>query len=456
MRSNLDRPTLQPAAIGTFKRRFAGRVILPGDHEYESARQIHNGAILRRPALIAVCANYDDVRRAVEFAREKQLVVAVRSGGHSQAGHSVCDDGMVIDLSDLKEVALDPAHSLARAQTGVRAGELDRVAQTSGLATPLGQCSSVGLGGLTTGGGFGWLTGKYGLTCDNLISAQVVMADGRQLSSAADHNEDLFWALRGGGGNYGIAVQLEYRLHPVSQVIGGMLYYPLSRARAGFEFMREFLSQAPDELTVSFGIRPMGEESAFAIALCFCGDYHDAPRLLEPVHSFAAPSSGSIGPLSYLKMQIVMGESASGSLLHTRGGFMRELPDAAIDTIVQSAARNVSAERSLWLDHYHGAMCRVAQDATAFAVRENGYGFLIQSEWRAPAEASDQIAWVNQTSDAMAPFAADIAYVANLGDETPDRIRRCYGPNYPRLAMLKRKYDPDNFFRLNQNIAPVS
>jgi hypothetical protein len=284
----------------------------------------------------------------------------------------------------------------------------------------------------------------------------VVTADGRQLRAAADENQDLFWALRGGGGNYGVAVQFEYRLHPVSQVVGGILYYPLAQSRAGFKFMREFLGRVTDELTVSFGIRPMGGESAFAVALCFCGDPNDAQQLLEPLHAFAAPIGGSACPMPYLEMQSLMGESPGGSLLYTRGGFMPELSDAAIDTIVENAAHNASADKSLWLDHYHGAMCRVAQNATAFAVRENGYGFLIESEWKMPADAAAQLAWVDQTMAAMAPFAADIAYVANLGDEGPDRIRRCYGPNYARLATLKRKYDPGNFFRLNQNIAPAS
>jgi len=444
----------ESTAIRKFQRRFAGRVILPGDSEYDSARRIHNGAILRQPALIAMCTAADDVCRAVEFARENQLLVAVRSGGHSQAGHSVCDGGIVIDLSGMKQVSIDPACRLARAQTGLHAGDLDHAAQASGLATPVGQCPSVGLGGLTTGGGFGWLTGMHGLTCDNVVSAEVVTADGRKLCADQHENADLFWALRGGGGNFGVAVEFEYRLHPVSQVIGGMLFYPMSQSRAGLVFMREYLSRAPDELTASFGIRPADGNPVFAIALCFCGDPKNAQRILGPLQSFTTPSSGSIGPLPYLQMQKLMGEWPSGSPLHTRGGFLRELTDAAIDAIVESASRNTSPARLISLDHYHGAMCRVAQEATAFSVRENGFGFLVQSEWDKPEEASVQIAWIDATIAALSPFSSQTAYVANLGDERPDRIKRCYGPNYPRLAALKRKYDPDNFFRLNQNILP--
>ena len=446
---------LQATSISNLKRRFTGRVILPGNRDYESARRVHNGAIYRRPGLIAVCAAIDDVCRAVEFARENQLLVAVRSGGHSQVGHSVCDGGIVIDLSGLKQATVYPGRAVARAQTGLLAGDLDHIVQAFDLATPVGQCPSVGIGGLTTGGGFGWLAGKHGLTCDNLISAQVVTAEGRKLSAGADDNQDLFWALRGGGGNYGVAVEFEYRLHQVSKVVGGMLSYPLSQARAGFQFMREFLSRAPDDLTASFGITTAGENSAFAIALCFCGDPRNAERLLKPLRSFAIPASGSIGSLSYLQMQSVMGESPSGRCLYTRGGFMRELPDAAIDAMVESAARNPSPIKLLWLDHYHGAMCRVAQDATAFSVRETGYGLMVQSEWSTPADARRQTAWVDETMKAMTPFTADIIYVASLGEEGSDRVRRCYGPNYPRLAALKRKYDPDNFFRLNQNIMPA-
>jgi FAD binding domain len=216
------------------------------------------------------------------------------------------------------------------------------ITQAFGLATTLGQCPSVGIGGLTTGGGFGWLTGRHGLSCDNLVAAQVFTAQGRKLRAAADENEDLFWALRGGGGNYGVAVEFEYRLHPVSQVIGGMLCYPLSQFRAGFAFMREFLRRPPDELAASFGIRPVDGNSAFAIALCWCGKESDAEAVLEPLRSFATPSGGSIGPLPYLQMQKVTGESSAGRCLYNRGGFMRELSDEAIDTIAQNAAHNAS------------------------------------------------------------------------------------------------------------------
>lgn len=447
---------LQTSVICNFKSRFTGRIILPSDRAYESARRVHNGAILRHPALMAVCATIDEVCDAVEFARENQLLVAVRCGGHSPIGHSVCDGGIVIDLSGLKNLEIDPHRRVARAQAGVLAAELDHDAHAFGLATALGQCPSVGLGGLTTGGGFGWLTGKYGLSCDNLMSAQVVTADARRLTATADDNGDLFWAIRGGGGNYGVVAQFEYRLHPVSRVVGGMLSYPLSQCRAGFTFMREFLANAPDELTVSFGIRSVDGHSAFTVALCFCGNEDEAKQSLEPLQSFAKPTSGSIGPLSYPQMQSIMGEAPPGSCLYTRGGFLRELLPKAIDRILDSAARNFSAARSFWLDHYHGAMCRVPQGATAFSVREPGFGFLIQSEWSTPAEIRAQTAWVDETMEAMKPFAAGISYVANLGDEGPDGVRRCYGPNYPRLAALKRKYDPENLFRLNQNIPPGS
>jgi FAD/FMN-containing dehydrogenase len=444
-----------PSAIRNFKRSFGGRIILPDEPEYDAARRVHNGAILRRPALVAVCTDADDVCDAADFARENQLRAAVRSGGHSQLGHSVCDNGIVIDLSGLKQVDIDLAQGIARAQSGLRAGELDSITQAFGMATTLGQCPSVGIGGLTTGGGFGWLTGRYGLSCDNLVSAQVVTADGRKLRAAADENEDLFWALRGGGGNYGVAVEFEYRLHPVSQVIGGLLSYPLSRFREGFAFMREFLRRPPDELAVGFGIRPFDGNSAFAIALCWCGNESDAEPVLKPLRSFATPSGGSIGPLTYLQMQSVTGESSAGRCLYNRGGFMRELSDEAIDTIAQSAAPDVSPSKLLWLDHYHGAMCRVAQSATAFSVRETGFSFLIQSEWSAPQEARTETEWVDRAVEALAPFASDIGYVANLGEEGTDRVKRCYGPNYPRLAEIKRKYDPDNFFRMNQNILPA-
>jgi FAD/FMN-containing dehydrogenase len=447
---------LEPKAIRNFQQRFTGRVIVPGDRDYEAGRRVHNQAIDRRPALIAMCAMTDDVRRAVEFARKNNLVAAIRSGGHSQVGHSVCQDGIVIDLSAMKRVTVDAITASARAQTGLRAGDLDHFTQAFGLATVLGQCPSVGIGGLTTGGGFGWLTGRYGLTCDNLISARVLTADSREVTARQDENEDLLWALKGGGGNFGVALEFEYRLHRVSQVVGGMLSYPLSEARSGFEFMREFLARAPDELTASFGIRLVGNRSVFAIALCWCGDPNAGQALLAQLRTFAAAEGGSIEALSYLEMQSVMGESPGGSCGHTRGGFMRTLPDAAIDAIIEYAGRNPSAAKLFWLDHYHGAMCRIAQEASAFAVREPGYGFLVYSEWRDPREAPQQVRWVDGAIEAMRPFSAEVCYVANLGDEPPDRIRACYGPNYARLAALKKNYDPDNFFRLNQNIPPAT
>jgi FAD binding domain/Berberine and berberine like len=444
------------SAVRNFKRSFGGRVILPGEPEFDAARRVHNEAIIRRPALIAVCADADDVCHAVEFARENRLLAAVRSGGHSQLGHSVCDDGIVIDLSGLKQVDINLGHAVARAQTGLRAGELDAITQAFGLATTLGQCPSVGIGGLTTGGGFGWLTARHGLSCDNVVSAQVVTADGRILIATQNDNQDLFWAIRGGGGNFGIAVEFEYRLHPVTQVVGGMLSYPVSEFRAGFVFLREFLRSVPDELGVGFGIRPVDGNAVFAIALCWCGNESDAETVLAPLRSFATPSGGSIGPLPYLRMQSVTGESPTGRSLYNRGGFMRELSDEAVDIIEQRIARDASPERLLWMDYYHGAMCRVAQSATAFSVRESGYSFLIQSEWSAPQQAPAHIAWVDETVAALVPFSTETVYVANLGEEGSDRVRRCYGPNYARLAEIKRKYDPDNFFRLNQNILPAA
>jgi hypothetical protein len=444
-----------PAAVRSFERSFSGKLIIPGDRDYDMARRVHNGAIDRHPAIIARCSSVGDVCRALEFARENQLLAAVRSGGHSQIGHSVCDAGCVIDLSGLKQASIDPVRRVVSAQAGLLAGELDRITQPFGLATALGQCPSVGIGGLTTGGGFGWLTGRYGLTCDNLISAQVVTADGHELKAAAGDNEDLFWAIRGGGGNYGIAVRFEYRLHPVRHVFGGMLSYPLSLSREGLVFMRDLLSRAPDELTLSFGIRPVDGTSCFAIAGCFCAETDDALKSIAQLSAFAKPISGSISQLEYLQMQSLMGESPSGSRLHTRGGFIRELSDAAIDTILQSVALNPCPSKSFWFDHYHGAMCRVPQQATAFPVREPGFGYLVQSEWDTAAQARVQIEWVERSVEAMTPLSAEVAYVANLGQESHDRIRGCYGPNYGRLAALKGKYDPANFFRLNQNIPPT-
>jgi FAD/FMN-containing dehydrogenase len=444
---------LNTIKLHDLQQRFAGRIIVPGDPSYESARRIHNLAIDRRPAALLLCAVPDDVNRAIEFARTNQCQVAVRSGGHSQVGHSVCQDGLVIDLSELNRATVDPVRRIARVQGGLHAGDFDRAAQSLGLATTLGQCPSVGIGGLATGGGFGFLTGKHGLTCDNLDAAKVITADAQTLCASMDTNADLFWALRGGGGNFGVAVELDFRLHPVGSVIGGMLRYPLARARHGFEFMRDYLEHAPDELTASFGIMPVQDGSGFAIAVCYAGDPRDGEKALAPLLSFASPISGSVRPLSYLEMQVVMGDP-SPCHIHTIGGFIRELTDAVIDAILESVANNPSPSKSFFLDHYHGAMCRVGQLETAFPVREPGYGYLVKSEWDHPDERHRQVQWVHDTMSAMAPFSAGIRYVASLGDEDEQAVRTCYGPNYQRLAALKSKYDPANFFRLNQNIPP--
>ncbi len=447
---------IAPAAMRKFKRTFRGKLVLADDEDYESARRVHNGAVKRAPAVIAKCLAPGDVRLALQFGRDHQLPIAVRSGGHSQAGYSVCEGGIVADLSGMNAIAIDAAGRRAYAQSGARAGDLDRESQPFGLATVLGTCPSVGLGGLGTGGGFGWLSGKYGLTCDNIISAELMTADGESLIASDRHNPDLFWAIRGGGGNYGVVLRFEYRLHRVSEVFGGMLSYPLARSRPALESISKFLPDCPDELTVSFGIRPLSGNSVFAIALCHRGDYGRAEQLLAPIRGLGPPLDGSVHRRSYLDMQSITGESPRGASYYARGGFIREISGAAIDAIIASAERNSSQTRLLWLDHYHGAMCRVAQDATAFPVREPGFGFLVQAEWRDPAETGSQTAWVDETMDAMAPFLSDLAYPANLGDEGPDRVRRCYGPNYTRLSALKRKYDPDNVFRLNQNILPAT
>jgi FAD/FMN-containing dehydrogenase len=438
-----------------FKQGFSGRLIFPDDNDYESARRVHNGAVERAPAVIAKCLTPGDIRLALQFGRENQLPIAVRSGGHSQAGYSVCDGGIVVDLSGLNAITVDAAGCLAHAQSGARAGDLDRASQRFGLAAVLGTCPSVGLGGLSTGGGFGWLTGKYGLTCDNIVSADLVTARGEFLTASDRQNPDLFWAIRGGGGNYGVLVRFEYRLHRVAEVFGGMLSYPLSQSRPALALMSKFLRDCPDELTVSLGIRPLNGISVFAIALCYCGDGPRAEQLLAPLRALASPLDGSIHRRSYLDMQSVTGESPRGANYYARGGFIREISGAAIDAVIARAERNGSQTKLLWFDHYHGAMCRVAQDATAFPVREPGFGFLVQAEWRDPAETVSQTAWVDETMDAIAPFFTDVAYSANLGDEGADRVRRCYGPNYARLSALKRKYDPDNVLRLNQNILPA-
>ena len=446
------------AAINAFGARLRGQLIGPGDEGYDGARKIWNGMFDRHPALIARCAGAADVITAVTFARERGLTVAVRGGGHSFPGHSVCDGGLVIDLSQMKGLRVDPAARTARAEPGVRWIEFDRETQAFRLATTGGTVSDTGIAGLTLGGGLGWLSNKHGLTVDNFVSADVVLADGRLVIASASENSDLFWALRGGCGNFGVVTSFQYRLHEVGPtVLGGMVLYPLSQAREVLRFYRGFSKTAPDELTLYAGLitTPDGV-TVVALVACYCGPLDKGAEVVRPLQSLGSSLLDVLGPMPYLAQQQLFDAGfPTGASYYTKGDFLADLSDEAIDIFVEYAARKPSPLSGILVQTTLGAAARVAPDATAFAHRRLPYAPVIVSAWLDPAESEKNIAWARECWTALRPYAGGGVYVNDLGPDDADRARAGYGANYDRLAALKRKYDPANFFRLNPNIKPV-
>ena len=443
--------------IEQFRTAFRGAIIRPGDEEYESARCIWNAHITARPGIIARCTGLADVIAAVKFAREHDLLVAIRGGGHNVGGRALCDGGLVIDLSRLKGIHVDPVARRARVQPGVLLNELDRETHVYGLAAPIGVISKTGVAGLTLGGGVGWLVRKYGMTIDNVISFELVTAEGEVLRVAADEHPDLFWALRGGGGNFGVVTSFEYRLHPVKTVLGGLIIFPRERATDLLKFYRSFTENAPDELA-AYAIMLHTPEGmpACAIATCYCGDLAEGERLMKPLREFATPLLDAIQPMPFPMMQQLLdGAAPHGLHNYWKSTFLRDLSDTAIDEIVTHANRATSPLSAVIIEQYGGAQSRIADDATAFAHRHEGYDMAIAAVWT-PAEESDRhIAWARGFAEAMTPHRSG-AYLLNfLGEESDDTIRAAFGVNYDRLVEIKTKYDPTNFFRRNQNVKPA-
>jgi FAD/FMN-containing dehydrogenase len=438
-----------------FKSGFRGEVLDPGNDGYSSARRVWNGLIDRYPALIVRCTDPSEVIRAVEFARNEHLPVAVRGGGHSSAGYSVCDDGMVIDLSHMRGISIDPVQGLVRTQAGLRLGEFVSRTQAFGLATTTGTVAGTGLSGLTLGGGIGWLMGKYGLTIDNLLSVDIVTADGRLLTANATENPDLFWGVRGGGGNFGIATSFEFRLHPVTTVLAGKVMYPMSRAGEMLRFYREFTAQAADELTAYALLvtTPDGVPAA-EITLCYTGPPDEGERSIEALRKVGSPISDMIHLKPYLKTVSMLRAAPYGRYYYERSSTLEELSDEAIDLIVEYGQARTSPFSQVLIQHLHGAASRVHPSWTAFTQRQESYILGIFAVWTND-EAQKHIEWTRSFWTATRRFASPGVYVNFLGDEGEERIRASYGVNYERLVALKNKYDPTNFFHLNQNIQPT-
>jgi FAD binding domain/Berberine and berberine like len=433
-----------------------GELVCPGDRGYDTARAVFNGMIDRRPLAVIRAVEASDVVGCISFARRHDLRLSVRGGGHSVAGNAVREGAIMLDLSGMKALRVDPETQTVRAGPGLTLGEFDRATQAFGLATTLGVVSTTGIAGLTLGGGLGWLNGRYGLACDNLISAEVATADGQLLRASAQENQDLFWGIRGGGGNFGVVTCFEYQLHPVDLVLAGGLSYPLDMAPRVLRYYDDFVKAAPDELSTvaSLGLTPDGEPTV-SIVVCYCGPIDEGEQVLRPLRTFQSPVDDGIHPMPYTVLQSIRDEGfPSGRLHYWKSGWLRDLTDGAIQTLMQFLPRMPSSASGIGLQQLHGAASRVAPSATAFPHRAEQYDFLIGSQWADATDSHRNVQWTRALFEAMQPHLEESVYVNNLGDEGPRRVQAAYGENYPRLAAMKRTYDPDNLFRANQNIDP--
>ena len=450
---------LAEASVNAFRASLRGTSYAPGESGYDAARVVFNRVIDRRPVLIARCAGAADVISCVNFAREHSLPVSVRGGGHSIAGKAICDDGLMIDLSAMKGIRIDPARRTVRAEPGLTIAEFDSETQAFGLATTMGVISTTGIAGLTLGGGMGWLIGKHGLACDNVIALDIVTADGRLLKASEEENADLFWGMRGGGGNFGVVTSFQYRLHELGQVFGGGVLYPVDQTREVLQFYRDFAASGPDELSTQMGrICTLEGVPVVAVAACYSGSLEDAEKVLAPLRQFGSPVADLFGPMSYRQMQSMFDPwFPPGRQAYWKANFLSDLPDEAIDTFHRFAMTAPSPYTTgPWLETVHGAVSRKDPASTAFAHRRYPFNFLVLSSWSEPSEAARNIAWTRECWDAMRPFMAPGAYVNYLEEEADPHARAAYGSNYDRLVQVKRKYDPDNLFRINHNIRPAA
>ena len=449
---------MHASSIEALWRQFGGEIVTPSDAGYEAARRVWNVMIDKRPALVVRPRNISDVQAAVAFGRAQRVPLAIRGGAHGISGTGTCDDGVVIDFSLMKAIAVDPAARTARAEPGVKWTEFDAATQAHALATTGGTVGDTGIAGLTLGGGFGWLEGACGMTVDNLLAADVVLADGRLVRASADENPDLFWALRGGGGNFGVVTAFEYRLHAIGPtIVGGMVVHPYPAARGLLRFFRELLATAPDPLTAGAAILtgPDGHK-ACAIACAYAGPVDEGLQAVQPIKAYGSPVMDIIGPLPYVAQQGLLEQASPPGLRnYWKAEFLSELTDDFIDMWVDAYAGAPSPASLQLLFPIHGAAARVPVDATAFPNR-GGIHLGVYGQWKPDEADGPNVAWVRETWAKAKPFASGGLYVNEIGaDEGADRARQAYGVNYQRLALAKAKYDPTNLFRINANIEPA-
>lgn len=444
--------------ITALQAQFRGEILTPASSGYEAARRIWNGMIDRRPAAIARCTGPADVVAAVRFAAAHDIYPAIRGGGHNVAGLAMMDDGLVVDLTAMKGIFVDPIARTATAQTGLTWGEFDRETQLHGLATTGGLISTTGISGLTLGGGVGWLMGRCGLVCDNTLSYDVVVASGDLIKASADEHPDLFWALKGGGGNFGVVTSITYHMYPITTVISGMILHPIARAREVLRFYRDFvLSGIPDELIVyAAAITTPDGNPVLALIPAYSGDnLTEGERVLEPLRKFGPPMADMVSRMRYVDMQQMIDAAAPfGLRSYWKGGFLRDLPDEAVDTFAEFAECCTSPRTLAILEHAHGATSRVRPDATAFPTRTDPFDLVLISLWNDATEDARHIDWTRRFYSAMQPWFAGSVYVNGLDQDDTGRVPEAYGRNYTRLREVKAVYDPGNRFRRNQNIVP--
>jgi FAD/FMN-containing dehydrogenase len=450
---------LKAPVIEAFQASLRGALLRPGEAGYDEARSIHNAMIARRPAMIARCAGVADVLSAVRFSRAHGLLVSVRGGGHGMPGYAVCEGGLMLDLSDLTGVHVNPEQRTVRAGAGVTWGMFDHETQAFGLATTGGVVSSTGIAGLTLGGGHGFLMRRYGLACDNLRAADVVTADGQWLRASAMDHAELFWGLRGGGGNFGVVTSFEYQLHPVGTMLAGMVIYPIDHATALLRLYRQVTQAAPDELgsLVALGTLPDGTQAAVLLA-GYMGPIEDGETLLRPLRQFGPPLVDQLGPSPYTALQGISEHfNPSGHRNYLKTNYLTALSDDAIDTLVEQYRRVPAPFSHIVVEHMGGAVGRVDRDATAYNYRDAQYNFLIVGIWPDAAEDARNLQWIRGLWQAMQPFSTGHIYVNYESDVGADRVQAAYGAaKYARLVALKNTYDPTNLFRLNANITPTA
>jgi len=449
---------LEEAAVADFAAGLRGPLLRPGDGQYDEARKVWNGMIDRRPALIARCAGVTDVIAAVCFARTHGVLVSVKGGGHNITGNAVCEGGLMIDLSLMKSVRVDLGKRTARAEAGLTWGEFNRETQAFGLATTGGVVSTTGIAGLTLGGGLGWMMGKHGLSCDNLLSADIVTAGGEFLTASATEHPDLFWGLRGGGGNFGIVSSFEYQLHPVGPVLAGMVIHPIDQAREVLRFYRDFARGCPDEMLAAASLMTSPEGAPVAVIIVsYIGDIAKGEALVAPLRQFGSPLADTIAPTSYAQLNTLFDAAVpyGGVQRYWKSSFLKELGDDLIEVFIERSAKFLSPMSMVLFFHMHGAATRADPNGTAFGLRDDQWDYDVISQWNDPAEAPGHIQWTRNFWNAVEPFATGEVYVNHLdAEEGTTRIRAAYGRNYDRLVALKNRYDPTNLFRLNQNIKP--